>query len=228
MNTKTIYFFVLLLFSTSVIMAQTHRETRQLGEFDAVKASNSIKVELAQGEQNKADITVSGIDLGKVETSIVDGTLEIRLARGNYRNHDVEVKVTYRDIQAIEANTSARVIAKDRIIAEEGYLLATTSAYIEAIVEADVFNIEAATNARIFVKGEVGSLGLRAFTNAEIDGKSLTADEVEVLANTAATVYFRTIGSIEGSAATAGKIYYGGNPKEINVKTGTGGSISKN
>lgn len=228
MNTKTIYFFMLFLLSTSMIIAQTQRETRQLGEFDAVKASNSIKVELVQGEQNKADITVSGIDIGKVETSIVDGMLEIRLARGNYRNHNVEVKITYKDIQGIEANTSASVIAKDRIIAEEGYLLATTSAYIEAEVEADVFNVEAATNARIFVKGEVGSLGLRAFTNAEIDGKRLTGKEVEVLANTAATVYFRTTGSIEGSAATAGKIYYAGSPKEINVKTGTGGSISKN
>ncbi|WP_291784453.1 head GIN domain-containing protein [Cecembia sp.] len=227
MKTKIIYFILLLYFPAYQLFAQTQSETRTLRDFDAVKVSNSIKVELVQGEENKAELKVSGIELGKVETSIVDGTLEIRLARGNYRNHDVEVKVTYIDIQGIEANTSARVIAKDLIIAEEGYLFAATSAYLEAEIEAEIFNIEAATNARIFVKGKVGSLGLRAFTNAEIDGRALTAGEVEVMANTAANVYFRTTGSIEGSAATAGKIYYAGSPKDINVKTGTGGSISK-
>jgi hypothetical protein len=228
MKTRTTYLFLVLYLPAFMLFAQTQSETRELRDFDAVKVSNSIKVELIQGVENKAKLKVSGIELGKVETSVVGGTLEVRLARGNFRNHDVEVEVTYKDIQGIEANTSARVIARDRIVAEEGYLLATTSAYLEAEVEADLFNIEAATNARVFVKGEVGSLGLRAFTKAEIDGQGLTAEEVEVLVNTAATIYFRTIGSIDGSAATAGKIYYSGNPKEINVKTGTGGSISKN
>jgi hypothetical protein len=227
---KTTYYLTFLLFFSLIIgaHAQTQRETRNLGSFDAVKISNSIKAELVRGDQNKVEITVLGIEIGKVETSVVDGTLEVRLARGNFRNHTVEVVVTYVDIQGIEATTSATVIAKDKIVAEEAYLFSGTSAYLEANMEADVLNIEAATNAKIYVEGKVDGLGIRAFTNAEVDAKKLIADNVEVLANTAATVYFRTNGKIQGSAATAAKVYYTGNPKEVNVKTSTGGNISKN
>lgn len=227
MKAKTTLLILSLFLTLGILKAQTQREVRSLGAFNAIKVSNAIKVELVKGNENKAELTVSGIDLGKVETSIVDETLEIRLARGNFRNHNVEVKVTYMDIQGIEAMTSARVISKSPIEATEAYLFASTSAYLEAEVEADVLNIEAATNAKIFITGKVESIGLRAFTNAEIDGQNLRANQVEVLANTAATVYFRTSGIIEGSAATAAKIYYKGNPKEINVKTSTGGTISR-
>ena len=208
--------------------AQTRSETRRLGAFDAVKVSNSIRADLIKGNENKIVITVSGIDLEKVETTVLDETLEIKLARGNYKSHNVSVVVTYIDIQGIEATTSASVIAKNPIIAEEAYLFATTSAYVEAEIGSDVLNVEAATNAKIHVSGKASSLGLRAFTSAEIDGINLVADQVEILANTAAILYFRVIDSIEGSVATAAKVIYQGNPRSIIVKTGTGGSISKN
>jgi hypothetical protein len=228
MKTKTSILSFIFSLLMLTLHAQTDREARSLRDFNAVKVSNAIKVELVKGDENKAEIVVSGIELEKVETTVVDQTLEIKLARGNFRNHRVDVVITYKDIQGIEAATSASVIAKDLIEASEAYLFGTTSAYIEANVQAEILNIEAATNARIYVKGNVDGLGIRAFTNAEIDGKGLLSNQVDVLANTAATVYCNTSGLLEGSAATAGKVYYNGSPKEINVKTGTGGLIARN
>lgn len=228
MKTKTSILSFIFSLLMLTLHAQTDREARSLRDFNAVKVSNAIKVELVKGDENKAEIVVSGIELEKVETTVVDQTLEIKLARGNFRNHRVDVVITYKDIQGIEATTSASVIAKDLIEASEAYLFGTTSAYIEANVQAEILNIEAATNARIYVKGNVDGLGIRAFTNAEIDGKGLLSNQVDVLANTAATVYCNTSGLLEGSAATAGKVYYNGSPKEINVKTGTGGLIARN
>jgi hypothetical protein len=228
MNITVKLFLILFLSSIGLVNAQTRTETRRLGAFDAVKVSNSIRAELIRGNENKIEIIVSGIELDKVETNVTDKTLEVKLARGNYKSHNVNVVVTYIDIQGIEATTSASVIAKSPILAEEAYLYATTSSYLEAEVDSDVLNIEAATNAKIHVSGKVNSLGLRAFTSAEIDGINLVAEQVEVLANTAATLYFRATDSIDGSVATAAKVLYNGNPKSINVKTGTGGNISKN
>ena len=135
--------------------------------------------------------------------------------------------MTYVELLGIEANTSASVVSKNPIIAQEAYLFATTNAYLEAEVEADVLNMDAATNARIFVKGEVDELNVKAFTNAEIDGKKLTGKHIELQANTAATINFNAISTIEGSVATAAKVYYGGNPKNVDVRTTTGGSIQK-
>lgn len=219
--------FILFFLSLGLVSAQTSTETRRLGNFNAVKVSTAIKAELVQGNENKIEIKATGIDLDKIESNISDKTLEVKLGRGNFRNHSVNVVITYRDIQGIEATTSASVVAKDPIEAAEAYLFAATSGYVEAEITSEILRVEAATSSRIVVSGEADELNIKAYTNAEIDGKNFDASDVDVLANTAASVYFNSIGSIVGSAATAAKIYYGGNPTSMEVKTSTGGSIQK-
>ncbi|EOZ92397.1 hypothetical protein A33Q_4490 [Indibacter alkaliphilus LW1] len=218
---------LIFLLSLGTLEAQTNSETRRLNNFNAVKVSTSIKAELVQGDENKIEINVTGIELDKIVTEVSDRTLEVKLGRGNFRNHSVNVVITYKDIQGIEATTSASVVAKNQIEAAEAYLFAATNGYIEADVISDVLHLEAATNSRIVVEGEVDELNIKAYTNAEIDGKKLDANDVDVVANTAATVHFNTGGSIVGSAATAAKIYYGGRPSSMEVKTSTGGSVQK-
>ena len=227
MKMKIKLILIALIAIVGISNAQTQKDTRPLRDFNIVKVSNDIKAELVKGDENKVEITASGIDVGKVETSVVGDALEVRLARGNYRNHSVRVVVTYVDIQGIEATSSAQVVAKSKIEAQEAYLSTSNNAYLEAIVEADKLNLEAATNSRIFVKGKVTQLEANAYTNAQIDGMNLVAEKVNVLGNTTANISFTATFSINGSLATAAKIVYDGNPTEVNVRTGTGGSIKK-
>jgi hypothetical protein len=227
MNMKIKLILIAFLATVGISNAQTQNDSRQLRDFNIVKVSNAIKAELVKGDVNKVEITASGIDVGKVETSVVGDALEVRLARGNYRNHSVRVVVTYVDIQGIEASSSAQVVAKSKIEAQEAYLATTNNAYLEASVEADKLNLEAATNSRIFINGKVKQLEVNAYTNAQVDGMNLVAQKVNVLGNTTASISFTATSSINGSLATAAKIVYDGNPSEVNVKTGTGGSIKK-
>jgi hypothetical protein len=227
MNMKIKLILIAFLATVGISNAQTQNDSRQLRDFNIVKVSNAIKAELVKGDVNKVEITASGIDVGKVETSVVGDALEVRLARGNYRNHSVRVVVTYVDIQGVEATSSAQVVAKSKIEAQEAYLATTNNAYLEASVEADKLNLEAATNSRIFINGKVKQLEVNAYTNAQVDGMNLVAQKVNVLGNTTASISFTATSSINGSLATAAKIVYDGNPSEVNVKTGTGGSIKK-
>jgi hypothetical protein len=227
MNMKIKLILIAFLATLGISNAQTQNDSRQLRDFNVVKVSNAIKAELVKGDVNKVEITASGIDVGKVETSVVGDALEVRLARGNYRNHSVRVVVTYVDIQGVEATSSAQVVAKSKIEALEAYLATSNNAYLEANVEADKLNLEAATNSRIFIKGKVKQLEVNAYTNAQVDGMNLIAQKVNVLGNTTASISFSATSSINGSLATAAKIVYDGNPSEVNVKTGTGGSIKK-
>lgn len=212
---------------TLTAWAQSEKDTRNLRSFDAVKVSNGIIAELVKGTENKVEINTIGIEVGKVETSIVGETLEIRLARGNYRNHTVKVKVTYVEVLGIEATTNAQVTVRSAIEAVEAYLFATTSAYIEAKVATETLNVEAATNARILFSGTADQLNIKGFTNADIDGGKFRAEDVEVQANTGAKISFQVSNSISGTLATAAKATYSGTPSDISVRTTTGASIQK-
>lgn len=207
--------------------AQTSREVIQLRDFNAVSVSHGIKARLVKGNENKIEITASGIAMDRVEASVKDETLQVRLAKGNFKNHVVDVVITYRDIQGLEATSNASIIATAPIEAAEAYVFATTGSYIEAKIEAELMNVEIATNAKVFLSGEADRLNIKAYTNAELDGKRFEADHVNILANTAAKASFTVGSTMEGSVATAAKVFYSGNPSTLDIKTSTGGAISK-
>lgn len=227
MKIKSLFGFVCLFLITFLVKAQTQSETRSLRDFNSIKVSNSIDAELVRGDKNEIQIMASGIELDKVETNVYDNTLEVKLARGNFKSNSVKVTITYVDIDEVQASTSAKVIVKDVLEMDQVYLFATTNAYIETKVKSVGLTIDASTTAKIFVTGTANDLDLKIYTSAEVEGGKLAVKNANVLANTAAKANFQVSDSIIGSAATAAKVTYKGSPTIVEVKTGSGGKIEK-
>lgn len=206
---------------------QTSEETRKLAAFNGIKISNGIEAEFEKGDRHEIHITASGLDLDKVETNVSNRQLELKLARGNFRSTSVRVRITYVDIDQIEASSSSRVFVKDVIESKNVKISASTSSYVEAKVNSANLHLDAASNAKIFINGTTESLNLRAVTSAEVNGKDLEVKSVDLVANTAAKAEIRVKESIKGSAATAAKVYYIGNPNMVDVKTSTAGTIEQ-
>lgn len=206
---------------------QTSEETRKLGAFNGVKISNAIEAEFEKGDRHEIHIIASGLDLDKVETSVNNRQLEIKLARGNFRSTSVRVRVTYVDIDEIGASSSSKVFVKDVIESKNVKISASTSSYVEAKVNCANLHLDAASNAKIFINGTAENLNLRAVTSAEVNGKDLEVNSAEIVANTAAKAEINVLESIKGSAATAAKVYYMGNPNMVDVKSSTAGTIEQ-
>ncbi|KEO72798.1 head GIN domain-containing protein [Anditalea andensis] len=206
---------------------QTSEDTRKLSAFNGIKISNAIEAEFEKGDRHEIQITASGLDVDKVETNITNRQLEIKLARGNFRSTSVRVKVIYVDIDQIEASTSSRVFFKDVIESKTVKITASTSSYVEAKVNCSNLQLDAASNAKIFINGTADNLNIRAVTSAEINAKDLQANTADIVANTAAKADIRIKDSIKGSAATAAKVYYSGNPNIVDIKTSTAGAIEQ-
>jgi len=222
------------LFSAAALLlsfnlaAQTNQETRSLQSFNAIKISNAIEAELVKGDKNEIQIAASGIELNRVSSHIDKQTLEVKITGSNLGGSSVKVTITYREINEVSASTAAKVFVKDPLSARTVKINATTSSYIEAEVNSHALVLDAATNAKVFITGSAETLDLKAFTNAEIDGTDFDVDDANVRVNTAATANFTVNESIKGSAATAGKVYYQGDPNFVDVKTNTGGAIEGN
>src|SRR5690554_103106 len=226
MNKPTNYLLSLVAFLVTLnLAAQTNQDTRALQSFNSVKISNSIEAELVKGDRNELEISASGIELDRISSKINQQVLDVKITGSNFGATSVKVKITYIDISEVSASTAAKVFVKDTLGGKMVKINATTSSYVEAEVDAQNLLVEAATNAKIFVNGHAGTLDLKAFTNAEINGTNLEVDEAKVRVNTAASANFTVNQSIEGSAATAGKVLYRGEPNMVDVRTNTGGAI---
>ncbi len=222
---KVFLSLVVLLTSIVALQAQTQSETRALRSFNSVKISNSIDAVLIKGNENSIEIDASGIDLDKIQTNVVNQNLEVKLAKGNHKSNAVKVKITYVEIDEVQATTSAKVVVRNELNNANVHLFASTSAYLEAVIKAENLVVEANTNAKIFIKGDANHLDLKVDTNSEMDGKSLTINHAEVKGSTVAKANFHVNESIKGSAATAAKISYTGDPRLVDVRTNTAGEI---
>lgn len=217
----------LVILVTSGLAAQTSEETRSLQSFNAVKISNSIEAELVKGDKNEMHISASGIELDRISSETDKQTLVVKINGSNFGATSVKVTITYKDISEVTANTSAKVFVQSPLTNKTVKINAASSSYIEAEVNTQDLVLDATTNAKIFLKGTAHTLDLKAHTNAEIDGSNLEADDVKVKVNTAAQVTFTVNESIKGSAATAGKVRYKGDPNMVDVKTNTAGAIER-
>ncbi|EON75908.1 hypothetical protein ADIS_3603 [Lunatimonas lonarensis] len=225
---KKIGFGLLAVFFLSqVLYAQTSEETRPLPAFNAAKISNGIEVVFVKGDKHEIEITASGIELSRVETSVTNREFEMKITGVTPRSATVKATITYVQLESIQTNTSARAFLRDPMVVRVARLSAATSSYIEAEVQVQELVLEAQTNAKIFVKGKTSKLDFSAATNSEIEGDGLEVAHAEVKINTNAKGSFRVTESLRGTAATRGRITYSGDPKILDVKTNTGGAIDE-
>lgn len=217
---------LVLLLSSWTVFAQTSEDTRALSIFNGVEVANSIEAELVKGERYQIEIVASGTDAANVETEVKDRQLKVKMGRGNFGSNTVKVVITYAgELDKVAASTSAKVFVKDMIKSKNLTLAVETSSYVEAKVNVSKLKLDGTTNGKIFVEGTATDLDLEAFTKAIISGEKLTVENAEVRTNTAAESTVAVKNSIKGSAGTAGKVWYIGDPNMVDVKTNTGGDI---
>ncbi|QDH79252.1 DUF2807 domain-containing protein [Echinicola soli] len=227
-NTLKCMLAAFLVLAVSMVSAQTNDEVRSLSIFNGVEVSNSIEAELIKGDKYQVEIFASGTEVSNVVTEVEDRQLQVKMGKGNFGSTSVRVTITYAgDLDKVQSSTSAKVFVKDVLDSKSLMLRAETSSYIETKVNVSKLSLEGTTNAKIFVEGSAEDLNLGAYTKADISGEKLQVKNAEVKTNTAAKSIISVSESIKGSAGTAGKVLYIGDPDLVDVKTNTGGDISR-
>ncbi|UCS95307.1 DUF2807 domain-containing protein [Echinicola marina] len=227
---KQVSTIIMLVFMISSInlFAQTNEETRTVSIFDGVKVSNSIEADLVKGDRYEVQIMASGTDVSNVVTEVEGRQLNVEMGKGSFGSNSVKVVITYAgELDEISANSSAKVFVKDMLKSKSLSLLAENSSYIEGKVNVNNLKLVGMTNGKIFVEGTANELDLEAFTKATISGDSLKVKNASVRTNTAAVSTIAIENSIKGTAGTAGKVWYTGDPKLVDVKSNTGGDIAR-
>ena len=210
------------------VSAAQKTETRSLDTFRSIRVSSGIEVKLVQGERPAARIEASGISLGEVITEVQGNTLKIglRSIRFDGRN-DVNVQVTYKELDRITAVAAASVVSTAAVETEALDLSASAAASIEVEVKALRLSAEASTASAIILSGAAKDVHMEATTSSSIDAYHLEADQVTAEASTASDIGVTVRQEISAEASTAGTIRYKGDPARSNTTATTAGSIRK-
>lgn len=222
--------FIIFSFLAFHISDGQAQETFQksLSAFNKLRVDGPVDVRLVKGAGYSVKVETKGFPSGKVDIDVTAKALLIELEGSVFRNNSkVDVWVTYKDLDQIEATGAANIYGTGVVDSESLELEASTAATIEIESETDQLTIQAATAGQIIVSGKTRLLDLQVSTSANIDAYRLVADEVKAEVRTAASAKVNVLKEIEAEVSTAGSLRYRGTPNRSNLQSATGGGIRK-
>lgn len=223
---KKIVAIILLTYPALIAFAQ-QTETRNVGSFTGVKASEGVDVYLRKGDKEMARVEVSGGSTEDVLTEISGSFLKVHLRSNNRRNINVKVYVTYVKLDKLSASSAGSIYGEETIKADDMEISASSAGTVEVTIEANTIEASSSSAADIELKGRAKRIKVDASSAGEIDAYDLVAETVEAEASSGASIKVNVIRNLTAHASSGGGIRYRGNPDKSITNSSSGGSVKK-
>lgn len=212
--------FILLLIS-SLTYAQTEKK---VGDFNKVTAFDQITVELIASEENK--VVLSGTNSDVVEVVNKNGELKLRMPLTNLlKGNQVNAKVYYTDLNAIEANEGSQISSDSSIKAIGFEIIAKEGSKIDINLEVSNLNVKITSGGIVKTAGTAKNQDVVISAGAIYEAKELTTEQTVISINAGGEATIFATELADAKARAGGDIMIYGNPSQVNKKTFAGGRI---
>ncbi|RFN59196.1 head GIN domain-containing protein [Marixanthomonas ophiurae] len=197
---------------------------KNIGDFDELKVFDLIEVNLIPSEENK--VVIKGENTESVKIINDNGKLKIRMQLDErFDGEETFVEVHYTDVDIIDANEGARIVANEAITQNKIELRSQEGAKIRVGLKVNYVEMKAVTGGTIEASGLAKSQDITIRTGGIIEAmhlqtqdtnlKLFAAGEAEINASEKATI----------KVTAGGDVTVYGNPKEVKKKSFAGGTI---
>lgn len=226
---KRIISILVVLIVIAISAVAQDKETRSLSSFDEVSAAEAINVYLKQGSKEEAVVEIKrgNAELEDVLTDVTGDRLRIHMAQGRWRDLQVDVYVTYKELNAISASSAADVIGESVIKADELELDASSAGDIEVEVDVNSLEVDISSSGSVDVEGRTSYLEVDVSSAGSFRGLGLDAEDADLEASSAGSIKAKASRKIDASASSGGSIRYSGNPDKEYIRSNSGGSVRK-
>ncbi len=222
---------VVLLYSCNFVSesgsGNIETQKRNVPAFTGIHASNSIDVEVKIGSPS-VEVEADDNILRYVKTNVSGNMLHIGIENGvSIHNTHIKVYVTVPELNRIEANASAEVKVLD-IMKNDGKISfdVSSSADIEAEVDAPEVGAEASSSGSITLRGKTRSYRAQVSSSAEIRSAELLSENTHVSANSSGSAEVYASVALDAEASSSGSVEYSGGAT-VKSSTNSSGSVHK-
>lgn len=234
-------FFSLLLLAGLVTNSFAQRtindanaEKRTVGSFHGIEVATGIQLTLTKGATEEVAVSASEIEFrDKIVTEVVNGVLKIhyetKTGAVNRKNENKKLKayVSYKSLDLLHVTTGAEVNLDGVLEATTLELKANTGGLVKGEINIGTLNVDQNTGSRITFTGKVDKLEAEGDTGSKFQGENLTTNTCIVEMSTGAGIYISVEKELNVKANTGGYIKYKGNAGIREIKTNTGGTVSR-
>lgn len=199
-------------------------------DFDKIKVSQNIEVELSQGANKSFEIIASDEARENLEIEVEEGELSIGFKKQSmFRNNSkVKILITTPIISSLSTSSSAKIVGKNIIKSNNLVLKSSSGSELELSVDADQLFLSASSGSSIEVKGTSNMVDATSSSGSSIEANTLTSNAAIAKSSSGSSIEFGTIKSLDATSSSGSSIEYKGSPEIIQQKATSGSSISNN
>ncbi len=220
-------FTALLSVAITFIAAGQRGETRSLSSFSAISVGEAIDVEITPGNKEEAIVEVSGTNPDNVITEVFGDRLKIHMARGNWRNVDVKVYVTYKEIDEIDVSSAADLVTNGVLRSKELEVEVSSAGDAELEIDVEELEVRVSSAGDLSISGRTKEQYVRVSSSGDYDGYDLESEYAEVDASSSGDARVNVSDKLDADASSSGSVYYKGDPSKVYADSSSGGRVRK-
>ena len=236
---KTLLFLSLFLGLITTSFAQktindANAEKRTVGSFHGIDVATGIQLTLTKGATEEVAVSASETEFrDKIVTEVVNGILKIHYETKsgaiNKKNENKRLKayVSYKSLDLLHVTTGAEANVDGVLEATTFELKANTGGLVKAEINIGTLTVDQNTGSKITLTGKVDKLEAEGDTGSKFMGENLTTNTCFVKMSTGAGIHISVDKELNVKADTGGYVKYKGNAGIREIKTNTGGTVSK-
>ena len=205
------------------------KEERKLPDFQALKASGSIDVEIIPAEAFSVVVENDENLLDYVITEVKGGVLNVYYKNGMYLNGHAKVYISAPSLNEITSSGSADIDIRETLQNDKQIRVRSSgSGDISGNVEAPAINILTSGSGDIKLSGKTREFTSESSGSGDVNCENLKSEKAEVKISGSSDVkVFASVG-LKVSISGSGDVFYSGNPPNPEIRTsGSGEAMAR-
>ena len=204
-------------------------ETRTVTEpFKNIKVSNAIDLVIEQADVTEIIVEADDNLQSIITTKVENGVLIIKSNSSSFRNAtSKKVTVKMPIIEDLDASSASTISGKNMIKGENISLNTSSAANINLKIESDNIYCDSSSGSEIIISGKALKLDTSSSSGSSIHAEDLLVNEVIADASSGSSINVHPIVSLNAEASSGASISYNIEPKTIQKRSNSGGSVDR-
>lgn len=229
------------IFFSILLMAQKQindplAEVRKVSGFHAIKVATGIKLYLTQSSSEGVAVSASKVEYrDKIVTKVEDGVLKIYIDQStlkfwqsfNTRGKAPVAYVSVVSLDGLDVSSGASIETDGTISGDKLSLDASSGAVFTGTIAYKEVDVDQSSGSVVRISGTAGSLKVEGSSGSVFHGFQLVSDNCNADVSSGAGAQVTMNKEMSAEATSGGYIYYKGTGVIRNVRTGSGGNVSK-
>ncbi len=213
-----------------ILSLTANGQTIDLGDFDYLKASTSVSVNLIPSASNRAEVEMIKGDFDKLIVEVKGETLVIKFKNKKFgwgNSGKANIDLYFKNLEGLDISAGSSVVTNDLLKVNKFTIDASSGSNCNLELDARDIDLDVSSGSSVTLRGVTDELSIDASSGSSVNALRLEANEVNAEASSGASAKVWATQSIEAEASSGASVNYKGEPTQKNIDESkySGGSV---